>query len=402
MGYMKTCANIGLLFFLFAVLVFGQTSLTHITGTLSDSTATAFTGTMTVAWEDHFDNDGNKVVKGSRAIIVAAGKVDFLLPPSLLATSTAPNKTTYQYDAFGINTTNSVVYSSHWIVPIVPPSVAIDVMSIAMGIGSGGGGGGVTTFNGRAGIVIPTTGDYVAAQVTNAADVTGSYANPAWITSLAVAKISGTMTVLKGGTGVTLAQGNGDKVQLSTGPGTSGKCVEFDAGGNTVVAASNSACGITPSFISSIVDLQGTGSAVTMTGAAATIFFKTGVVLAAGQCLEFSFATTSSGVSATLELYADATLIYQIFSPSGSSTQGQIVNSSYCNLIGSLTSQIRFDRIPLIYGSGGNLGTNLTTSSSGAVQVPASVDWSTTHTISLKATASSGTVTGAWWKIVRQ
>jgi autotransporter family porin len=33
-----------------------------------------------------------------------------------------------------------------------------------------GGGSGVTSFNGRTGVVVPTTGDYTAAQVTNAAD----------------------------------------------------------------------------------------------------------------------------------------------------------------------------------------------------------------------------------------
>jgi len=44
---------------------------------------------------------------------------------------------------------------------------------------------------GRTGVVVATTGDYTAAQVTNAVDSTGSYANPAWITSLAASKITG-------------------------------------------------------------------------------------------------------------------------------------------------------------------------------------------------------------------
>jgi len=50
---------------------------------------------------------------------------------------------------------------------------------------------GVTTFNGRPGAVVSVSGDYTAAQVTNAADTTQTYANPAWITSLAYSKISG-------------------------------------------------------------------------------------------------------------------------------------------------------------------------------------------------------------------
>jgi hypothetical protein len=56
---------------------------------------------------------------------------------------------------------------------------------------TGGGGGAVTSVFGRGGAVVAATGDYLAAQVTNAADTTSSYANPAWITSLAWAKITG-------------------------------------------------------------------------------------------------------------------------------------------------------------------------------------------------------------------
>jgi hypothetical protein len=48
---------------------------------------------------------------------------------------------------------------------------------------------------GRTGAVSPVTGDYTAAMVTNAVSAIGSYTNPAWITSLAWAKITGTPTV---------------------------------------------------------------------------------------------------------------------------------------------------------------------------------------------------------------
>lgn len=53
--------------------------------------------------------------------------------------------------------------------------------------------------------------------------------------------ITGTLGVANGGTGVTSAQGNGTKVQLSTGTTTLNDCVKFDANGNTVDAGS--ACG---------------------------------------------------------------------------------------------------------------------------------------------------------------
>ena len=54
-----------------------------------------------------------------------------------------------------------------------------------------GGGGVVASVFGRTGAVVAQPGDYTAAQVTNAVSVTGSYADPAWITSLDWTKISG-------------------------------------------------------------------------------------------------------------------------------------------------------------------------------------------------------------------
>jgi len=57
-------------------------------------------------------------------------------------------------------------------------------------------GGAVSTVFGRAGTVAAQTGDYTAAQVTNAVDSTGSYSNPSWITALAWSKITGVPTFL--------------------------------------------------------------------------------------------------------------------------------------------------------------------------------------------------------------
>ena len=51
--------------------------------------------------------------------------------------------------------------------------------------------GGVGTVFGRSGAVVAVSGDYTAAQVTNAVSTIGSYADPAWITSLAWSKVSG-------------------------------------------------------------------------------------------------------------------------------------------------------------------------------------------------------------------
>jgi len=61
----------------------------------------------------------------------------------------------------------------------------------ALGIKWAAASGGVTSVFGRNGAVVAVSGDYTAAQVTNAVSVLGSYANPVWITSLAWSKVTG-------------------------------------------------------------------------------------------------------------------------------------------------------------------------------------------------------------------
>lgn len=53
-------------------------------------------------------------------------------------------------------------------------------------------GGAVSSVFGRTGAVVSVAGDYTAAQVTNAVSTLGSYADPAWITSLSYSKLTGT------------------------------------------------------------------------------------------------------------------------------------------------------------------------------------------------------------------
>jgi hypothetical protein len=47
-----------------------------------------------------------------------------------------------------------------------------------------GGGGSIWNVFGRMGNITAQTGDYTAAQVTNAVDASGTYSNPAWLTAL--------------------------------------------------------------------------------------------------------------------------------------------------------------------------------------------------------------------------
>jgi hypothetical protein len=58
-------------------------------------------------------------------------------------------------------------------------------------VNAGAGAGVVSSAFGRTGAVVAATGDYIAAQVTNAVDATASYANPVWIPSFAWAKLTG-------------------------------------------------------------------------------------------------------------------------------------------------------------------------------------------------------------------
>lgn len=82
----------------------------------------------------------------------------------------------------------------------------------------------------RTGAVAAATGDYNAAQVTNAVSTAGAYADPAWITALAWSKITGTPAIITGAAGLTHAN-------VVTKVGASGQIVE---GGITDLSAANS------------------------------------------------------------------------------------------------------------------------------------------------------------------
>lgn len=79
--------------------------------------------------------------------------------------------------------------------PNLPANTKLNGVTLTNG---GGGGGAVDSVFGRTGIVVAVTGDYTAAQVTNAADTTASYSNPSWITGLIWSKITSTPTTIAG------------------------------------------------------------------------------------------------------------------------------------------------------------------------------------------------------------
>jgi hypothetical protein len=63
-----------------------------------------------------------------------------------------------------------------------------------------------------------------------AADLSGSATSPQVVST----HLAAALPLSQGGTGVTAAQGNGTKVQLSTGSTTANDCIKFDANGNDV------------------------------------------------------------------------------------------------------------------------------------------------------------------------
>jgi hypothetical protein len=83
----------------------------------------------------------------------------------------------------------------------------------------------VTSVFTRTGAVVATSGDYSAAQVTNAVSTASTYANPTWLTALAWSKITGAPAFLTGNQTITLS---GD----ATGSGATSIAVTIPGKGN--------------------------------------------------------------------------------------------------------------------------------------------------------------------------
>jgi len=104
----------------------------------------------------------------------------------------------------------------------------------------------VSTVFGRSGAVVAMGGDYTAAQVTNAVDVTQSYANPSWLASLAYGKLTGAPTivnslnslvgavVLAAGANITLTP-SGNSITIAASGGTSGMTDPTTTKGDLIV-----------------------------------------------------------------------------------------------------------------------------------------------------------------------
>jgi hypothetical protein len=143
---------------------------------------------------------------------------------------------------------------------------------------------GVSSVFGRSGAVVAVAGDYTAAQVTNAVSILGSYADPAWITSLAWSKIMG-----------------------APAPGTPGHTIQEEGTGLTQRAALNFVgAGVVASD-----DVANNRTIVTIAGGGAvtSVFSRTGAVVASAG--DYSAAQVTNAVS-TLGSYADPAWITSI------------------------------------------------------------------------------------------
>lgn len=146
----------------------GNPSITQNQGTVITSRAAInFTGTGVVASDDSVNNRTNVTIAGTTIPV-----------SSVFARTGAVVAQSSDYSAFYPLLTGS--YSDPSWITGLSYNKLISVPAL------------VNTFNTRSGAVVPTSGDYTAAQVTNAVSTISSYADPSWLTSLNWSKVAST------------------------------------------------------------------------------------------------------------------------------------------------------------------------------------------------------------------
>jgi hypothetical protein len=204
-------------------------------------------------------------------------------------------------------------------------------------IPGGGGAGAVTSVFTRIGDVIAASGDYTAAQVTNAVSILGSYANPGWITSLAYSKLTGVPTTFTPAAHVHAAADT-----------TSGIFAVARLGSGTP-SASNW--------------LRGDGAWTALPASAVTsVFTRTGAVIAASG--DYTAAQVTNAVS-VLGSYPDPAWITSLAyakitgaPAAGVPTSRQVIAGTGLSGGGALTADVTLNALPMIAsGASGRGGT---------------------------------------------
>lgn len=182
------------------------------------------------------------------------------------------------------------------------------VLTITPASAKGGGGGGG------------------AGTVTNLATGPGLTGGP--ITSTGTIALATPVAVANGGTGVTTAQGNGTKVQLSTGTTTTNDCAKFDANGNTV--DNGSACPTGGGVIGQVKGESTTGGATsTATGPSPV------TISVAAYCGDFTGVTCPGFVT-------EAEAIRSIITTVGCNTAA----GGSCNIVDDMVGTQYWDETP--------------------------------------------------------
>lgn len=161
---------------------------TQITDTIVTPFGTNFNGLMTIACPAASTNT-EQIAATTLSLVIVNGAFSQAIHPYDHAYPAATCNVNYTaYDANG----KPISWRQQWLIPTTNVTLAIRDVTVAT-INAGGGTSiaGVTSFSGRVGPVTPGTGDYAAAQVTNAVSTLGTYTNPTWISSLAYSKITG-------------------------------------------------------------------------------------------------------------------------------------------------------------------------------------------------------------------
>jgi len=125
----------------------------------------------------------------------------------------------------------------------------------------------VTSVFGRIGAIAAATGDYTAAQITNAVDMGQTYADPSWLTSLSWSKITGApaggVSSVFGRTGPVTAQANDYTVAQITGAVAATRTIStstgLSGGGNL---GGNLTLAVVPDTTNQQVQVQSTGSII--------------------------------------------------------------------------------------------------------------------------------------------
>lgn len=148
------------------------------------------------------------------------------------------------------------------------------------------GVGNVLSVFGRTGAVIAQTGDYVASQVTNAADTSLSYSNPSWITSFPWSKITGIPTFFY------------QTFQANTTPVTQRTAFNLAAGSNIVITPTDD--GSTTTFT---IGVSGAGVPYS-----APVTAQTTLSVSAATHHQGSIVTANCFNAATHVVYCDYTV----------------------------------------------------------------------------------------------